>query len=149
MTFNDFLHAVQHLEHLRFFDAEGGLVPPHAHLTEVALIRKHYVDCGGTERREEAVSLQLFVAGDTDHRLRPEKLLGILTAASARLGLRNEEVLVEYQQASLSTFGLDFDRMSFHLTPKFTNCLASDSCGIPAEKLPRPKNTCAPGSGCC
>jgi hypothetical protein len=150
MTYNELLQAVESTNQLRFFDSSGNLVPAHAHLTEVALIRKHFIDCGGTERRQESVSLQLFVAGDTDHRLAPSKLSTILKVAIQQLGLRNEEVFIEYQQESLSTFGLRFDGTSFHLTPLFTNCLASDSCGIkPAEMPQRSLAKCAPGSGCC
>ena len=150
MTYSELLQAVQSTDQLRIIDAAGNLVAAHAHLTEVALVRKHFIDCGGTERRHDSVSLQLFVAGDTDHRLAPSKFLGILNAAIPKLGLRNEEVFVEYQQESLSTFGLSFDGMSFHLTPLFTNCLASDSCGIQPTQMPqRPAAKCAPGSGCC
>lgn len=150
MTYSELKQAVQSIDQLRIIDAAGNLVAAHAHLTEVALIRKHFIDCGGTERRQESVSLQLFVAGDTDHRLAPSKLLGILNAALQKLGLRNEEVFIEYQQESLSTFGLSFDGMSFHLTPLYTNCLASDACGIqPAQMPERPATKCAPGSGCC
>lgn len=149
MTINKLLEALETIDQLRFLDAQGALIPPHAHLTEAALVRKHYIDCGGVERREESVSLQLFVAGDIDHRLAPSKLHGILTTASSRLGLRNEEVFIEYQQDSISTYGLEFDGMAFHLLPKFTQCLASDSCGIPAEQLPRTNAACTPGGGCC
>lgn len=150
MTYDQLIQAVAESRELRFIDAEGMLVPAHAHLTEVALVRKHFIDCGGVERREEHVSVQLFVAGDTDHRLEPSKLAGILRKAQRQLGLRNEEVLVEYQLSSLSTFGLDFDGMAFHLKPMFTNCLASDSCGIPLQELPQAKaSACSPNSGCC
>jgi hypothetical protein len=150
MTYSELIQAVQTVDQLRIIDAAGNLVAAHAHLTEVALVRKHFIDCGGTERRIETVTLQLFVAGDTDHRLAPSKLLGILNAAIKQLGLRNEEVFIEYQQESLSTFGLRFDGMSFHLTPLYTNCLASDSCGIQPTQMPeRPNTKCTPGSGCC
>jgi hypothetical protein len=150
MTYNELLQAVASTNQLRFIDPSGNLIPIHAHLTEVALNRKHFIDCGGTERRQDSVSLQLFVAGDTDHRLAPSKLSTILRAAIQQLGLRNEEVFIEYQHETLSTYGMRFDGMSFHLTPLFTNCLASDSCGIKPNEMPvRASAKCVPGSGCC
>lgn len=150
MRYSELLSAVQSIDELRIIDPAGHLVAAHAHLTEVALVRKHFIDCGGIERRADSVTLQLFVADDTDHRLAPLKLLGILNSAIKQLGLRNEEVFIEHQQETLSTFGLRFDGMSFHLTPLYTNCLASDSCGIQPSQMPkRPATKCAPGSGCC
>jgi len=30
---------------------DGQLIPVHFHVTEVGLINKHFIDCGGTERQ--------------------------------------------------------------------------------------------------
>ena len=38
---------------LRFVLPNGEAIPPHAHVTEVARVDKHYVDCGGTRRAGE------------------------------------------------------------------------------------------------
>ena len=35
---------------LRFLLPDGTAVPSHAHVTEVARVDKHFVDCGGTRR---------------------------------------------------------------------------------------------------
>jgi hypothetical protein len=68
------------------------------------------------------------------------------------------EVEVEYQSSTIGKYDLDFDGQNFLLVNKFTNCLAQDKCGIPAEKLKvnlvdltveTAAPSCKPGSGCC
>jgi hypothetical protein len=57
----------------------------------------------------------------------------------------------------LASYELDFNGKDFVLQNKKTNCLAQDSCGIPAEKLKvnisqlltNTANSCTPGGGCC
>ena len=72
---------------LRFVLPDGQLVPAHAHVTEVARVDKHFVDCGGTRRAESYCRLQVWVADDTDHRLPAAKLHRILGLAG-RLAYR-------------------------------------------------------------
>ena len=55
----------------------GTLVPEHFHVTEVGMVHKHFIDCGGKVRNEKAANFQLWNADDTDHRLKPEKLIKI------------------------------------------------------------------------
>jgi hypothetical protein len=96
------------------------------------------------------------VADDVQHRLAPSKLLDIIEMANAIIGSEDPEVEVEYQGVTIGRFGLDADYGQFMLTPKLTNCLAPDRCGIP-EMKPKVKlseiNTqsscCTPGGGCC
>ena len=67
------------------------------------------------------------------------------------------EVEVEYQSDTIGKYGLDFNGKEFLLTTKQTACLASDACGIPAEKLKIKlsdlqaieQSSCTPGGGCC
>ena len=67
------------------------------------------------------------------------------------------EVEVEYQSETIGKYGLDFNGKEFVLTTKQTACLASDACGIPAEKLkiklpdlqPFEQASCTSGGGCC
>jgi len=149
------------LETISFKLPNGDLVPSHFHVTEVGKITKHFIDCGGTERKEDVVNFQLWNANDYDHRLHPEKLLAIIELSEKALQISDLEVEVEYQSETIGKFGLDFDGNNFLLTNKQTDCLAKDKCGIPQEELVEktkvsltdlPNNNtscCSPSSGCC
>ncbi|SOE20245.1 hypothetical protein SAMN06298216_0739 [Spirosomataceae bacterium TFI 002] len=128
------------------------MVPEHFHVTEVGKITKNFIDCGGKIRKEEVVNFQLWNANDYNHRLHPEKLLHIIELSEKALEIGDLEVEVEYQAGTIGKFGLDFDGENFLLTNKQTDCLAQDSCGIPADKLNisiKEAAACTPGSGCC
>ena len=66
-------------------------------MTEVGLVSKHFVDCGGVERRETMANFQLWEAGDYDHRLAPQKFLSILKLSDKILGTEDLAIEVEYQ----------------------------------------------------
>ena len=140
------------------FELQNGTkVPDHFHVTEVGVVHKHFIDCGGTVRNEKIANFQLWNANDTDHRLKPQKLLNIIELSETKLGLEDLEIEVEYQMETIGKYGLEFNGKSFVLMPKFTDCLASDSCGIPQEKkkvrlseIPVNNNSCcSPDSNCC
>lgn len=145
------------LTEVNFQLADGTMVPAHFHVTEVGLITKHFIDCGGTVRNEKVVSFQLWNANDTDHRLKPQKLLSIIALSEKVLAIEDLEVEVEYQSDTIGKYGVEFNGENFVLTTKQTNCLAQDHCGIPAEKLnlnmadlqTEKTSCCTPGSGCC
>ena len=138
------------------FQLENGtFVPEHFHVTEVGVVTKHFIDCGGTIRNETVANFQLWDANDFDHRLKPEKLLNIIQLSEEKLGMEDLEIEVEYQAETIGKYDLDFNGKDFVLVSKQTACLASDSCGIPSQK-PKVKlsdlknqNTCTPGGGCC
>lgn len=140
-------------EQVEFELPSGQMVESHFHVTEVGQIAKHFVDCGGTLRTEKVVNFQLWVANDTDHDLKAPKLLKIIDIAENMLGIRNDEIEVEYQQESITKYGLEYNGSHFVLTSKETACLASDACGITPDKLPASKTSgatsCTPGGGCC
>ncbi|OAN64397.1 hypothetical protein A8B79_13760 [Balneola sp. EhC07] len=143
------------LESIAFQLPNGELVPRHFHVTEVGMITKNFIDCGGTLRNEEVINFQLWSANDYDHRIHPEKLLHIIELSEKTLGLPDLDIEVEYQGETIGKYGLDFDGTNFLLTSKATDCLAKENCGIPASK-PKVKlselqtaECCAPGSGCC
>ena len=71
MNLNTFFEHLDQVEELTFVLPNGTYVPPHFHLTEVALVSKKFVDCGGTMRDENVISFQLWSADDYDHRLAP------------------------------------------------------------------------------
>ncbi len=149
MKLSDVKNKLSQLEKIAFQLPNGTLVPNHFHVTEVGKITKHFIDCGGTERKEEVVNFQLWNANDYDHRLHPEKLLNIIELSEKVLNIPDAEIEVEYQAETIGKFGLDFDGTNFLLTSKQTDCLAKDKCDIPEEKVQATTNACTPGGGCC
>jgi hypothetical protein len=124
-------------------------------VTEVGQITKHFIDCGGTVRDEKTANFQLWEANDFDHRLAPQKLLDIINLSEKILGIEDLEIEVEYQDETISKYGLEFNGKEFVLVVKLTNCLAPDKCGIPSNKLKvnladvKNQMTCSPGGKCC
>lgn len=150
MKISEVKKALETLETVNFKLPDGAALPPHFHVTEVGLVTKHFIDCGGTERKETVANFQLWEAGDYDHRLAPQKFLHILDLCKNVLGEDDYEIEVEYQQSTIGKFGLDFDGTDFILTNKQTDCLAKDACGIPADKPEKKESACcSPAGGCC
>ncbi|WP_432410828.1 DUF6428 family protein [Rasiella sp. SM2506] len=155
MKLSEVKSKLNELKTISFQLPNGELVPNHFHVTEVGKISKHFIDCGGTVRKEEVANFQLWNANDYDHRLHPEKLLDIISLSEKILSIEDLEIEVEYQADTIGKFGLDFDGTHFLLTSKHTDCLAKDQCGIPVEK---PKlqlanlnneSCCSPEGNCC
>lgn len=155
MNIEQVKNQLKSIDEVNFELENGTMVPAHFHITEIGVVTKHFIDCGGTIRTEKVVSFQLWNANDIDHRLKPEKLLSIINLSEEKLGLTNLEIEVEYQAETIGKYGLDFNGKNFVLVSKHTACLAEDSCGIPKEKLRvnlstlATGNTCTPGGGCC
>lgn len=145
------------LENVAFQTPDGSFVPEHFHVTEVGSIQKHFIDCGGTIRKEQVVNFQLWNANDFKHRLKPAKLLNIIKLSEDKLGIEDNEIEVEYQSDTIGKYDLGFNGSHFVLIPKTTACLASDACGIPVAKQKisltelggTSENSCTPGGGCC
>ena len=134
----------------------GQRVPEHFHVTEVGIVTKNFIDCGGTVRNEKVANFQLWNADDFDHRLKPQKLLNIIALSEKVLGMEDLEIEVEYQAETIGKYDLAFNGEKFVLISKQTNCLAQDACGIPPVKkrisladLEMAAPTCTPGGGCC
>jgi hypothetical protein len=144
-------------ETVNFKLPSGAYVPENFHVTEVGLVTRHFIDCGGTVRLEKVVNFQLFTATDFDHRLKPQKLLNIIALSETKLGIGDLEIEVEYQSDTIGKYGLHFNGKDFALVPKQTACLASDACGIPQVKQKvqmkelqtAGQGSCTPGGGCC
>lgn len=155
MTLTDLKTQLQGLEAVDFQLFNGTSVPAHYHLTEIGSVTKNFVDCGGTQRQENVVSLQLWVADDYSHRLSGEKFLKIIALAEDRLGLSDQEIEVEYQSDTIGKYALDFDGERFILQARQTDCLARTTCGVPAAKsydlssMVATTESCTPGGGCC
>ena len=152
MKLSEIKNILPTLDNVAFQLENGTSVPEHFHVTEVGMITKHFIDCGGTIRNEKVVNFQLWSANDYDHRLKPTKLLDIIKLSEQKLGIEDSlDVEVEYQAETIGKFGLDFSNDVFVLTSKQTDCLAKESCGIPAFELVQAKasSCCTPGGGCC
>lgn len=153
MKISEIKQALAEVETVSFRLPSGDYLPAHFHVTEVGLVNKHFVDCGGVERQEQVANFQLWEAGDYDHRLAPQKFLRILELSGKILGSDDLDIEVEYQQATIGKFGLARVGNDFVLMPKHTACLAQDACGIaaaPALALPQLQVAgCTPGGGCC
>ena len=154
MNIQDFKKTLSTLEQLTFVLPSGSHVAPHFHLTEVGMISKIYVDCGGTVRKENNANFQLWSADDLDHRLQPQKVIEIIEMAENELGLGNLEIEVEYQSETIGKYGLEFDGGRFLLKATQTDCLAKDKCGIPEAQpvnvvINESVSSCSPESGCC
>lgn len=142
-------------ETVNFKLQNGKTVPEHFHVTEVGVVTKHFIDCGGTIRNEKVANFQLWDANDFEHRLKPANLLNIIKLSEEKLGMEDLEIEVEYQADTIGKYDLDFNGENFVLVSKQTACLAAESCGIPNEKLKinlaevTTQNSCKPGGGCC
>ena len=153
MWLSDFKQTLGELDTLKFQLPNGQFVPEHFHITEVGIVTRNYIDCGGMLRHENKLNLQLWVASDTDHRIKPKNVLDILQLSKKQLDYSNMEVDIEYQQSTIGRYELDFDGAVFQLINTQTACLAPDQCGIPQEK-PRVRISenglkCNPDSNCC
>ncbi len=157
MKLQELKQELLNLNEIQFQLENGTKIPPHFHLTEIGAITKHFIDCGGTERIEKIANLQLWYANDTEHRLTPKKLIDIIQLAEQKLHIDNLEIEIEYQAETIGKYNLKIENGYFVLVNKYTDCLASDSCGIPQEKrkvklseLSEVKSSCCtPGGGCC
>jgi hypothetical protein len=118
---------------IRFILPTGTKAPPHAHVTEIALIEKKFVDCGGTFRTDSLCRLQTWFADDTDHRLTAGKLLAILDKSASFLGKDDLEIDVEHEAPFVSQFPIEKvevegEALTIRLGVKHTACLAEDRC---------------------
>ena len=156
MKLSDVKQILPTLENVEFQLENGTFVPEHFHVTEVGMITKNFIDCGGVIRTEKVVNFQLWNADDFEHRLKPNKLLNIIKLSEEKLGIEDFEIEVEYQSDTIGKYDLEFNGKTFVLVNKTTDCLAQDACGIPSKKkkknlaeLSANKTVCKPNSGCC
>ncbi|MFC3199964.1 DUF6428 family protein [Parapedobacter deserti] len=158
MKLSEVKHLLSTLDNVVFQLEDGAFVPEHFHVTEVGTTTKHFIDCGGVIRREEAVNFQLWNAHDYEHRLKPGKLLHIIKLSEQKLGINDAEVEVEYQSNTIGRYDLGFNGSHFVLKNKATACLAEDACGIPSAQqknglvqipVAASSSCCTPGGGCC
>jgi hypothetical protein len=134
MKLSEIKHHLQAAEFVNFRLPSGAYVPEHFHVTEIGSVDKNFIDCGGRLRAEKVISFQLWNADDREHRLKPQKLLSIISISEKILNIEDSEIEVEYQTDTTGKYDLDFDGKDFLLLYKQTACLASESCGIPSGR---------------
>lgn len=157
MKLSEIKQILPTLDNVEFQLENGTFVPEHFHVTEVGIVTKHFIDCGGVIRTEKVANFQLWNANDFEHRLKPSKLLHIIKLSEDKLNIEDFEIEVEYQNDTIGKYDLGFNGKLFLLKNKTTACLAQDSCGIPAEKQKlnfieldnENASCCTPDSGCC
>ena len=156
MKLSKFKNALKTIQRVSFRLPDGEFLEAHTHITEVGMLRKQFVDCGGVVRTETKVGFQLWKDDyDLEHRLYPEKLLHIIELSEEQLTILDEEIEVEYQSETIGKYGVEFNGFEFVLTNKKTACLADDNCGIPVVKQKvnlseiQNEGSCTPNSGCC
>jgi hypothetical protein len=156
MKLSEVKQYLSNAESVNFKLEDGTMVPEHFHVTEVGIITKDFIDCGGVVRHEKVANFQLWNADDHEHRLKAGKLLSIIGLSEKVLGMEDLDIEVEYQAQTIGKYDLGYDGENFLLLSKQTACLAPEQCGVPAEKpklqmqnLATTGGVCTPGGGCC
>ncbi len=156
MKLSEIKEILAKAESVNFKLETGSMVPEHFHVTEVGIVTKDFIDCGGTVRHEKVANFQLWDANDFEHRLKAGKLLSIISLSEKILGMEDLEIEVEYQAETIGKYDLGHDGENFLLLVKQTACLAQDQCGVPVEKpkiqmmnIASSDSVCTPGGGCC
>ncbi|CAN5314277.1 DUF6428 family protein [soil metagenome] len=146
-------NALRQTDSLHFRLSDGESLPLHFHITEAGLVTKHFIDCGGTIRKESALTMQIWYSDDLHHRLTPATFLKILDKAEPFFGDEDLPVEIEYQTSTIGKYNLEFDDSNFQLIPKQTDCLAKNQCGTDNKSHINHKHInadeCVPATGCC
>lgn len=151
MRLSEIKQILNTVETVDFKLENGIMVPEHFHVTEVGVIAKHFIDCGGIVRKEKVANFQLWDANDFEHRLKPGKLQKIIALSEKVLEIEDLEIEVEYQSGTIGKYDLGFDGKNFVLFSKRTACLAKDNCGNPKEKIQLSQlqtSCCTPNGNC-
>ena len=156
MKLSEFKNIISSTEKISFQLENKETIPEHFHITEIGVIDKKFIDCGGKFRTEKVINFQLWHAYDFNHRLSTQKVIDIISIAEKELLIEDLDIEVEYQKSTIGKYDLGFNGQRFILETKTTACLAEDNCGIPQEKLKvslsnlgNNVSSCSPNSGCC
>lgn len=143
MKLSTFKKILAVIEYPVFILPNKKIVPIHYHITEIWLLAKKFIDCGGVTRVSSTITFQLWYADDTEHRLSATKLLHIIHLFEEKIFPLDQDIVIEYQGETIGTYWVKRDNNAFSLQVKQTDCLAKETCGIPQN------NTSCGGGGCC
>jgi hypothetical protein len=156
MKIIEFKNLLSAVDTVNFKHQNETKVPDHFHITEVGVITKDFIDCGGTLRKVKSANFQLWSSNDYDHRLKPEKLLNIIALSEKFFEMEDLDIEIEFQTETIGKYDLSYDQKTFILIPKQTDCLAPEKCEVPQEKIKVSLNgsviqesCCSPEGGCC
>ena len=135
---------------------DGNAVPLSFHVTEIGLVHKTFLDCGGSLRESRICQLQIWVGEDYEHRIETGKMAAILEKANVLLPDESVPVEIEYEnqvisQYTIASHDLSSEAVVLRLAHKHTECLAPELCGLPSiNRLPalETKSTCC-APNCC
>lgn len=132
----------------RFLLPNGDSIPPHAHVTEVGHVVRHFIDCGGLAGKEEKILLQTHVGKDTDHRLRSDRLAKILDLGNRVITSADLDVDVEYDCCVVAQYPIaearpDGEHLNLILRRGRTQCRAQERESKTAARC------CATSATCC
>ena len=106
MILSEFKHYLKIVSEVTFLKPNGNKIPKHFHITEVGQTSKKFIDCGGTVRNEEVISMQLWESVDFLHRLEPSKLNSIIELSEKKLEIGDYEIEMEYKEKLLRSMEL-------------------------------------------
>ena len=158
MKISEFKTHLADMDSLYFQLPNGKFIPVHFHITEVGVVTKHFIDCGGVVREDKLACMQIWAADDFDHRLKASKLLRIFDIANPILQNQDLDIEIEYQGETIGKYALEMGQGAFQFVAKETDCLAKDKCNVPESKpkmqftelaLAGQSSCCTPGGGCC
>ena len=85
MKLSEFKNIISSTETIRFQLENKETIPEHFHITEMGIVSKEFIDCGGTLRNEKVINFQLWYANDFDHRLSTQKVIDIIYIAEKKI----------------------------------------------------------------
>lgn len=119
-------------------------VPQSFHITEVGLVSKTFIDCGGKVHTAQTCQLQAWIGPDVDHRIEAGKMADILKISQSIVPSDTLDLEIEYEDDIISQYPVaeavvTDDAVTLRLTTKHTDCLAKELCLVPS----------ANGASCC
>ena len=124
-------------------------IPVSFHITEVGLVTKSFIDCGGKIHNVQTCQLQVWLGSDSDHRIEAGKMADILKVAQKIVPDDNLDLEIEYEDQMISQYPvadtfINDEAVTLLLTTKHTDCLAKELCLTPANEA-----SCCGTTGCC
>lgn len=122
---------------VRFVLPDNKEVPMHYHITDVGAVMRYFIDCGGQQREDHYVHIQLWLGADTEHRLTTDRIQQILAQSQMTLERLDKfeqyPVMFEYQTEMIATYSVQEiietkdteDDIVVKLAPQYTKCLAA------------------------